>query len=76
MQWLPKHTPEHTGKRVRTVIEELKSKGVTVFGATGFCYGGTILISCTCIVRGFSPLFSSPPRVRPCLRQPYPSGRR
>lgn len=44
-KWFPKHTPEHTGKRVRLVIEELKSKGVIVFGATGYCYGGTILMS-------------------------------
>lgn len=61
MKWLPKHTPEHTGKRVRIVIEELKSKGVTVFGATGYCYGGTILISCTGIMRDFSPF--SPARL-------------
>jgi dienelactone hydrolase len=42
-QWLPKHSTEHTGKRVRVVIEELKSKGVTVFGATGFCYGARLV---------------------------------
>ncbi|KAH8998162.1 chlorocatechol-degradation protein [Lactarius akahatsu] len=42
-KWFPKHTAGHTGKRVRTVIEELKSKGITVFGATGFCYGARLV---------------------------------
>ncbi|KAF8271804.1 dienelactone hydrolase endo-1,3,1,4-beta-D-glucanase [Lactarius quietus] len=41
--WFAKHASDHTGKRVRTVIEELKSKGVTVFGATGYCYGGRLV---------------------------------
>ena len=41
-------------KRVRTVIEGLKSKGITVFGATGYCYGGTISIAFTYVMRGFS----------------------
>jgi dienelactone hydrolase len=39
-EWLPKHTPEHTGKRVRKVIDGLKEKGVVIYGATGYCYGG------------------------------------
>ncbi|KAH9174738.1 chlorocatechol-degradation protein [Lactarius sanguifluus] len=42
-KWLPNHTAKHTGKRVRTVIEELKSKGITVFGATGYCYGARLV---------------------------------
>ncbi|KAH8998159.1 chlorocatechol-degradation protein [Lactarius akahatsu] len=42
-KWLPNHTAEHTGKRVRAVIEELKSKGITVFGATGYCYGARLV---------------------------------
>ena len=37
---MPKHTPEHTGKRVRKVIDGLEEKGVVIYGATGFCYGG------------------------------------
>ena len=41
MKWLPKHTPEHTGKRVRKVIDGLKEQGIVVYGATGYCYGGT-----------------------------------
>jgi len=41
--WLQKHPAQHTEKRVRSVIEELKSKGVTVFGATGFCYGARLV---------------------------------
>jgi dienelactone hydrolase len=43
MKWLPKHTPEHTGKRVRKVIDGLKEQGIIIYGATGYCYGGTIL---------------------------------
>jgi len=43
MKWLPGHTPEHTGKRVRIVIEALKAKGITVFGATGYCYGARLV---------------------------------
>ncbi|KAH9066713.1 alpha/beta-hydrolase [Lactarius vividus] len=42
-KWLPKHTAKHAGKRVRSVIEELKSRGVTVFGAIGYCYGTRLL---------------------------------
>ncbi|KAI9444223.1 alpha/beta-hydrolase [Lactarius indigo] len=42
-KWLPNHTPEHTGKRVRTVIDGLKSKGIIVFGATGYCYGARLV---------------------------------
>jgi len=42
-KWLPNHTAKHTGNRVRTVIEELKSKGITVFGATGYCYGARLV---------------------------------
>jgi dienelactone hydrolase len=41
-KWLPNHSPEHTGKRLRKVIEGLKEQGITVFGATGYCYGGVI----------------------------------
>ncbi|KAF8480350.1 alpha/beta-hydrolase [Russula ochroleuca] len=40
--WVTKHTPEHTGKRVRKVIEGLKGKGITVYGATGYCYGARL----------------------------------
>ncbi|KAH9016710.1 alpha/beta-hydrolase [Lactarius hengduanensis] len=45
IKWLSKHKFEHTGERVRTVIEELKSKGITVFGATGYCYGGRLVFN-------------------------------
>ncbi|KAH9991596.1 dienelactone hydrolase endo-1,3,1,4-beta-D-glucanase [Russula vinacea] len=41
-KWVPNHTPEHTGKRVRRVIEGLKGKGITVYGATGYCYGARL----------------------------------
>ncbi|KAI0287121.1 alpha/beta-hydrolase [Russula brevipes] len=40
--WLPKHTPEDTLKRVLRVIEGLKEQGVTIFGATGNCYGARL----------------------------------
>ncbi|KAH9057909.1 dienelactone hydrolase [Lactarius deliciosus] len=43
VKWFSKHTAEHTGERVRTVIQELKSKRITVFGATGYCYGGRLV---------------------------------
>jgi dienelactone hydrolase len=43
-KWIPNHTAEHTGKRVRKVIDGLKEQGVTIYGATGYCYGGTIPI--------------------------------
>ncbi|KAH9174739.1 dienelactone hydrolase endo-1,3,1,4-beta-D-glucanase [Lactarius sanguifluus] len=42
-KWLPNHTTEHTGERVRTIIEELKSKGITIFGATCYCYGAPLV---------------------------------
>ncbi|KAH9991592.1 alpha/beta-hydrolase [Russula vinacea] len=41
--WLGKHSAEHTGKRARKVIEGLKGKGITVYGATGYCYGARIV---------------------------------
>jgi len=40
--WLPRHTPEHTLKRVRKVIDGLKERGVTTFGVTGYCYGARL----------------------------------
>jgi len=40
--WLLNHSPEHTGKRLRKVIDGLKEQGITLFGATGYCYGGVI----------------------------------
>ncbi|KAI9510165.1 alpha/beta-hydrolase [Russula earlei] len=40
--WIPKHTPEHTGKRVRKLIEGLKEQGVIIYGATGYCYGARL----------------------------------
>jgi dienelactone hydrolase len=39
--WLGKHGAKHTGERARKVIEGLKEQGITVFGGTGYCYGGT-----------------------------------
>jgi len=41
---LTRHTPEHTGKRVRKVIDGLKEKGVVIYGATGYCYGGRLVV--------------------------------
>src|SRR5260221_11229685 len=40
-EWLPKHTAEYTGKRVRKLIDGLKAQDIAIYGATGFCYGGT-----------------------------------
>lgn len=39
--WLGKHSPAHTGERARKVIEGLKGQGITVYGGTGYCFGGT-----------------------------------
>jgi len=42
-KWLPNHSPEHTGKRLRKVIDGLKEQGITLFGATGYCYGARLV---------------------------------
>ncbi|KAH9983902.1 alpha/beta-hydrolase [Russula compacta] len=42
-KWLPNHSPEHTGKRARKVIDGLKERGIIVFGATGYCYGARLV---------------------------------
>src|SRR6266566_4417528 len=39
--WIGKHGAKHTGERARKVIEGLKGQGITVYGGTGYCYGGT-----------------------------------
>ncbi|KAF8271806.1 alpha/beta-hydrolase [Lactarius quietus] len=46
MKWIsvPSHKPDHTLKRVVTVIEALKSQGIIVFGATGYCYGARLVV--------------------------------
>ncbi|KAI0064876.1 alpha/beta-hydrolase [Artomyces pyxidatus] len=41
--WFPKHDAERAGKRLRAVIEGLKERGITKFGATGYCYGGRLM---------------------------------
>ncbi|KAI0000640.1 hypothetical protein BJV74DRAFT_821196 [Russula compacta] len=41
-KWLPNHSSEHTGKRVRKVIEGLKERGIVIYGATGYCYGARL----------------------------------
>ncbi|KZW03086.1 alpha/beta-hydrolase [Exidia glandulosa HHB12029] len=38
--WFPLHTPEHTRPLLDKVIAGLKERGVTTFGATGYCFGG------------------------------------
>ncbi|KAI0263057.1 chlorocatechol-degradation protein [Gloeopeniophorella convolvens] len=42
-KWFPGHSPQHTGARVRKVIDGLKEKGIIIYGATGFCYGGRLV---------------------------------
>lgn len=37
--WLAKHGAEQTRPPLDKVITALKEKGVTVFGATGYCFG-------------------------------------
>jgi len=41
MKWFPSHGPEQTTPPMMKVIEGLKAKGITKFGATGYCYGGS-----------------------------------
>jgi len=40
MKWFPNHGPAQTTPTLMKVIDGLKEKGVTAFGATGYCYGG------------------------------------
>lgn len=39
--WLKKHSIETAWPVVRDVIAILKERGITTFGAVGFCYGGS-----------------------------------
>ena len=69
--WIANHTPEHTGKRVRQVIEGLKGKGITVYGVTGYCYGGATPTSAEAGLRDAESISvpHSPPYVRSCVRK-------
>jgi len=40
MKWFPNHTQAQTRPTLDKVIAALKEKGVTVLGATGYCFGG------------------------------------
>jgi len=40
MKWFQSHGTEQTTAPLMKVIEGLKEKGVTKFGATGYCFGG------------------------------------
>ncbi|KAH9479730.1 Protein AIM2 [Psilocybe cubensis] len=40
MKWFPNHTQEKTRPSLDKVIAALKEQGITVFGATGYCFGG------------------------------------
>ena len=42
MAWIGKHPAERADTITRTVIEALKSEGVTKFAALGYCYGGRV----------------------------------
>ncbi|KAI0301262.1 Alpha/Beta hydrolase protein [Russula brevipes] len=42
-KWLPNHTTDHAGERVRQVIKGLSGQGITAYGATGYCYGARIV---------------------------------
>jgi dienelactone hydrolase len=39
--WFAKHGSEQTRPSLDKVIAALKGEGVTKFGATGYCFGGT-----------------------------------
>jgi len=45
MAWLADHGAEQTRPSLDNVIAALKDQGVTKFGATGYCFGGTSLHS-------------------------------
>lgn len=38
-KWFPTHTKEHTRPPLDKVIAGLKEKGITSFGAVGYCFG-------------------------------------
>lgn len=40
MKWLPNHDEAKTRPTLDKVIIALKEQGLTVFGATGYCFGG------------------------------------
>jgi len=40
MKWFPSHGPTQTRPPLDKVINALKEEGITVFGATGYCFGG------------------------------------
>lgn len=39
-EWFPKHGPEQTRPPLDAAIVALREEGVTLFGATGYCFGG------------------------------------
>jgi dienelactone hydrolase len=41
MAWLANHGSDKTRPPLDKVIAALKEQGVTKFGATGYCFGGT-----------------------------------
>jgi len=41
-EWFPKHGSDQVRKPIDTVIAALKADGVARFGATGYCFGGTL----------------------------------
>lgn len=43
MAWVARHSPAHNLPRVKSVINALRSEGVTRVGATGYCYGGRMI---------------------------------
>ena len=45
VKWLvPNHTQDKTQPAIDKVVEALKSEGVTELAATGYCFGGTLLV--------------------------------
>jgi len=38
-EWFPGHTQEKTEPHLKAVIAALKERGITTFGATGYCFG-------------------------------------
>ncbi|KAI0252938.1 Alpha/Beta hydrolase protein [Lactifluus subvellereus] len=43
-KWLEEHSAQLAGARARKVIEGLRAQGITIYGATGYCYGARIVV--------------------------------
>ena len=77
--WIQRHSAQTAGAQARKVIEGLRAQGITIYGATGYCYGGmsTQHLAVLPPVRDAEivSVSYSPHRYRPRFRQRYPGVR-